>query len=63
MHPDYRRTPAPTFEGEINPSTGEVGGPKREPLVHGEFCSAFRAARQLLGCYRSNSRGAKGDGS
>ncbi|ORY90858.1 hypothetical protein BCR35DRAFT_299463 [Leucosporidium creatinivorum] len=37
MHPDYRRTPAPTFEGETNPSTGEVGGPKREPLVHGDW--------------------------
>lgn len=36
MHPDYRRAPEPTFEGETNPVTGEVGGPKREPLTHGE---------------------------
>lgn len=36
MHPDLRKTPAPAFEGETNPTTGEVGGPKREPLVHGK---------------------------
>jgi len=41
MHPDYRRSPAPTFEGEVNPATGEVGGPKREPLSHGELCFAL----------------------
>ncbi|KAG0151149.1 hypothetical protein CROQUDRAFT_651347 [Cronartium quercuum f. sp. fusiforme G11] len=32
MHPDLRPKPAPEFEGEVNPKTGEVGGPKRDPL-------------------------------
>ena len=36
MHPDLRKTPKPAFEGETNPQTGEIGGPKREPLTHGE---------------------------
>lgn len=57
MHPDYRRTPTPTFEGEINPSTGEVGGPKREPLVHGEFRSAFLLTWGLSGLCASGSEG------
>ncbi|RLV95988.1 Succinate dehydrogenase assembly factor 4 mitochondrial [Spathaspora sp. JA1] len=26
----------PEFEGEINPKTGEVGGPKQDPLKHGD---------------------------
>lgn len=37
MHPDLVRRPKPEFEGDENPSTGERGGPKREPLVHGAF--------------------------
>ncbi|KAK0545708.1 Succinate dehydrogenase assembly factor 2 mitochondrial [Tilletia horrida] len=32
VHPDLRRKPAPDFEGETNPETGEVGGPKKDPL-------------------------------
>ncbi|GAA5910892.1 hypothetical protein JCM6882_001922 [Rhodosporidiobolus microsporus] len=36
-HPDYRRKPKAEFEGEKNPRTGEVGGPKNEPLVHGDW--------------------------
>lgn len=39
MHPDLRKPPPPLFEGETNPTTGEIGGPKREPLVHGEQSS------------------------
>lgn len=35
LHPDYRVKPKADFEGEINPETGEVGGPKHEPLQHG----------------------------
>lgn len=31
-HPDARIPIKPEFEGEINPSTGEQGGPKREPV-------------------------------
>ncbi|GAA5826145.1 hypothetical protein JCM11251_007180 [Rhodosporidiobolus azoricus] len=36
-HPDYRRKPKAEFEGDKNPRTGEVGGPKNEPLVHGDW--------------------------
>lgn len=32
-HPDTRIPVKPEFEGEINPTTGEQGGPKREPVA------------------------------
>ncbi|KAF8161143.1 hypothetical protein B0H34DRAFT_653264 [Crassisporium funariophilum] len=32
LHPDARTPIKPDFEGEVNPSTGEKGGPKREPV-------------------------------
>ncbi|KAL4073874.1 hypothetical protein V8B97DRAFT_2003587 [Scleroderma yunnanense] len=32
LHPDARKPLAPEFEGEVNPKTGEQGGPKREPV-------------------------------
>lgn len=32
LHPDLRGGLKPEFEGEKNPKTGEVGGPKNEPL-------------------------------
>ena len=35
LHPDVRRGTMPEFEGERNPKTGEVGGPKNEPLRWG----------------------------
>ncbi|KAG0204806.1 putative mitochondrial protein, conserved [Mortierella sp. GBA30] len=36
-HPDAK-TPVPNeFEGDTNPSTGEVGGPKREPVRFGDW--------------------------
>lgn len=35
MHPDARGGVKPEFEGETNPKTGEVGGPKNEPLRWG----------------------------
>ena len=35
LHPDVRRGTKPEFEGERNPRTGEVGGPKNEPLRWG----------------------------
>lgn len=38
LHPDYvNRRPKPTFQGEKNPTTGEIGGPKSEPLTHGDW--------------------------
>jgi hypothetical protein len=35
FHPNMRRGAPPEFEGETNPKTGEVGGPKNEPLRWG----------------------------
>ncbi|KAI0374122.1 hypothetical protein BV20DRAFT_962097 [Pilatotrama ljubarskyi] len=32
LHPDARAPIVPEFEGEVNPVTGEQGGPKREPV-------------------------------
>lgn len=35
-HPEYRHI-KPDFEGEKNPVTGEIGGPKQDPLKHGDY--------------------------
>ena len=35
LHPNVRRGAAPEFEGDTNPKTGEVGGPKNNPLRWG----------------------------
>jgi len=35
LHPHIRRGAPPEFEGDTNPKTGEVGGPKNEPLRWG----------------------------
>jgi Protein of unknown function (DUF1674) len=35
LHPNVRLGGQPEFEGEKNPKTGEVGGPKNEPLRWG----------------------------
>ena len=32
LHPNVRRGAKPEFEGDVNPATGEVGGPKNDPL-------------------------------
>ena len=32
LHPDAPRPLEPDFDGDINPLTGEKGGPKREPV-------------------------------
>lgn len=34
FHPQYFKT-VPEFEGDVNPVTGERGGPKQDPLRHG----------------------------
>lgn len=36
LHPNVRRGAKPEFEGDVNPKTGEVGGPKNNPLRWGE---------------------------
>ncbi|KAL2871961.1 succinate dehydrogenase assembly factor 4 [Aspergillus lucknowensis] len=35
LHPDMKPGLRPEFEGEKNPKTGEIGGPKNEPLRWG----------------------------
>ena len=35
LHPDVRLGARPEFEGDKNPKTGEIGGPKNEPLRWG----------------------------
>jgi len=37
QHPNMRRGEKPLFEGERNPQTGEVGGPKTNPLKYGDY--------------------------
>ncbi|KAG6841883.1 hypothetical protein C0991_005613 [Blastosporella zonata] len=32
IHPDARAPLKPDFEGDVNPLTGEQGGPKKEPV-------------------------------
>lgn len=34
--PEFSKT-IPEFEGEKNPKTGEIGGPKQDPLRHGDY--------------------------
>jgi len=46
LHPDARRPIKPDFEGDTNPVTGEIGGPKKEPLqwgAQGEWTYGGRA--------------------
>lgn len=35
-HRDLRKPLKPEFEGDVNPKTGERGGPKRDPFVAGD---------------------------
>ncbi|KAI5118927.1 hypothetical protein M0805_003751 [Coniferiporia weirii] len=44
LHPDARRHATPEFEGDTNPTTGEIGGPKREPVQHGDWSVSGRAS-------------------
>ncbi|VVT56506.1 uncharacterized protein SAPINGB_P005115 [Magnusiomyces paraingens] len=38
LHPDFHYSNIkPDFEGDTNPVTGEVGGPKQDPLRHGDY--------------------------
>lgn len=36
MQTQYLRT-IPEFEGNVNPKTGEIGGPKQDPLRHNDW--------------------------
>ncbi|KAK9390046.1 hypothetical protein V1515DRAFT_530121 [Lipomyces mesembrius] len=35
--PAYAGRTIPEFEGDVNPKTGEIGGPKQDPLRHGDY--------------------------
>ncbi|KZT62005.1 hypothetical protein CALCODRAFT_490554 [Calocera cornea HHB12733] len=37
LHPDARKKPRNEFEGDVNPKTGEIGGPKIEPVRHNDW--------------------------
>ena len=43
FHKDLRRGAKPEFEGDKNPVTGEIGGPKNDPLRHNEWTYNGRA--------------------
>ncbi|KAG8948899.1 putative mitochondrial protein, conserved [Tulasnella sp. 424] len=46
VHPDARPKPSPDFVGDVNPETGEQGGPKKNPLnwgADGEWTYGGRA--------------------
>lgn len=36
ISPEYTKT-IPEFEGDVNPKTGELGGPKQDPIRHGDW--------------------------
>ncbi|CAG8584093.1 6660_t:CDS:2 [Dentiscutata heterogama] len=44
VHPDAREKLPAEFEGEKNPVTGEIGGPKQDPLKHGDWIISGRIA-------------------
>lgn len=37
LHDDAIKKPAPEFKGDVNPKTGEVNGPKNEPVKHNDW--------------------------
>jgi len=43
VHPDARPKLKPDFEGDRNPVTGEIGGPKTDPLKHNDWSYGGRA--------------------
>ena len=42
LHPDAPKRPKPEFEGDVNPVTGERGGPKIEPVKHNDWSHSGR---------------------
>ncbi|WFD00765.1 hypothetical protein MYAM1_003517 [Malassezia yamatoensis] len=43
MHPDAIRGAGKDFDGDVNPETGEIGGPKKDPLRYNEWTYGGRA--------------------
>ncbi|CEG64766.1 putative mitochondrial protein, conserved [Rhizopus azygosporus] len=37
LHQDAIKKPQAEFEGDVNPKTGEVNGPKTEPVKHNDW--------------------------
>lgn len=37
IHDDAIKKPSPEFSGDVNPKTGEVNGPKNEPVKHNDW--------------------------
>ncbi|ORZ24474.1 hypothetical protein BCR42DRAFT_403027 [Absidia repens] len=37
VHADARQPLQPEFKGDVNPKTGEVNGPKNEPVKHNDW--------------------------
>lgn len=37
LHDDAIKKPKPEFTGDVNPKTGEVNGPKNEPVKHNDW--------------------------
>ncbi|KAG2235082.1 hypothetical protein BDF21DRAFT_421339 [Thamnidium elegans] len=37
LHQDAMKKPTPEFTGDVNPKTGEVNGPKNEPVKHNDW--------------------------
>lgn len=37
LHADARQPLTPEFQGDVNPKTGEVNGPKNEPVKHNDW--------------------------
>ncbi|KAI8971347.1 hypothetical protein BDB01DRAFT_811469 [Pilobolus umbonatus] len=37
LHDDAMKKPTPEFEGDVNPKTGEINGPKNEPVKHNDW--------------------------
>lgn len=37
LHDDAIKKPTPEFKGDVNPKTGEVNGPKNEPVKHNDW--------------------------
>jgi len=44
LHPDMRPPIQADFEGDRNPITGEIGGPKTEPTKYGDWSFGGRAS-------------------
>ncbi len=42
LHRDAPKRPKPDFEGDVNPVTGERGGPKIEPIKHNDWSHSGR---------------------